>query len=167
MEFDPKEATKTECREYTKWRIQIYKRRMAWKDYPVQELFEEDFEAWTVDQLQKAGKDALDALRSTLREAQVYVKKQPGYKVAKALYEVITEALYKAIINLEDWPRPITLVLSIIFARLTLAEALTKREPLLLPLPSLSPLLYELLSCELPAAALPDRLTTATLARAT
>ena len=88
----------------------------------------------------------MDTLRSTLREAEVYVKKQSGYKVAKAIH--------KAIVNLEDWPidedTPAALVPPTIYAQPTPAEASTKRET--------SP--HELPSRE-PAAPYPDRSTTA------
>ena len=96
-EFDPEPATNSDCRQYVNWRTDYYEYYLATsRDIGLQDMYTEDFQDWSEDQLQKAGRDALNRLRITLRNGGVFVRREQRLSIKKALREAID--------NPQDWP---------------------------------------------------------------
>ena len=96
--FSPDTATEEERNEYIVWRTNIYRQRAKQPRYPLDELFMDDYEIWTLEQLSKVDNQTLHDLRTVLRSAGIYVKKQKGYKVAKAIHKAAMGVIST------DWP---------------------------------------------------------------
>lgn len=88
--FDIDEADPETRTQYVQWRNAVYREETLSRDL-LESLFAEDFTEWTVEQLHSCSRDSLSRLRQTLRDAGIWVKKDKGYMIAKALHTAVHE----------------------------------------------------------------------------
>ena len=88
--FNISKANDEEITEFIRNRVENYKVNSEWKNETLWEYFQEDFEGFTISNFETS-KDGIRHLRDHLRKNGINIPGGKGYKISKALFELLQE----------------------------------------------------------------------------